>query len=83
LLEAVMNKHTSCPPRTLATLSGYLRICEELEAENRALRLQNVQMRAQLSRRMTPAADILDAADENGLRADAQCAERLRWTRLM
>jgi hypothetical protein len=76
-----MNKHISCPPRTLATISGYLRICEELEAENKELRLQNLAMRAELAQRMARA--LSDDADAASLRADAERAERAKWTRLM
>ena len=71
-----MNKHISCPPRNIATISGYLRICEELEAENQALRRQNIALRARLAVR-------LDDIDEPDFRAFVGRAEQVERTRLM
>ena len=40
-LEVVMSDHISCRNTAMAVIEGYRRICEELEAENEALRLLN------------------------------------------
>jgi hypothetical protein len=58
-----MNKHISCPSRTIETISGYRRLCDQLETENEALRLQNLELRALLNRRVAPTFDFADGFD--------------------
>jgi hypothetical protein len=60
LLEAAMNSHISCPSRTSATITGYRRLCDELESENQSLRIQNLELRAQLCERIGPTFGLLD-----------------------
>jgi hypothetical protein len=55
-----MNSHISCPSRTSATITGYRRLCDELETENQALKIQNLELRAQLCERIAPTFGVFD-----------------------
>jgi hypothetical protein len=55
-----VNKHISCQPRAIATITGYRQLCAELEIENQALKAQNLELRAKLCGRIAPAFEPLD-----------------------
>jgi hypothetical protein len=59
-----MNKHISSSPRAVATIAGYRRMCAELEVENRALKIQNLELRAQLYDRSAPTFNLFDGFDD-------------------
>ena len=40
-----MSKHISCPPRAIATITWYRRLCAELEIENQELRAESRELR--------------------------------------
>jgi len=78
-----MHKHISCPPRAIATISGYRRICADLESENLALKLQNLELRAQLRRDAASTLDGREDFEHCGIAAASGEVERLKWSRLM
>jgi hypothetical protein len=64
-----MNKHISCPSRAIETISGYRRLCDQLETENEALRVQNLELRALLDRRIAPTFDFAGEFDSGVINA--------------
>jgi hypothetical protein len=60
-----MSKHISRPPRAIATITGYRRLCVELEIENQELNAENRELRAQLCGRIAPKFELLNKLDNS------------------